>query len=177
MMKLLKLLNHRFEEFFCSLMLGYVAISLNIEVFNRYVLNSPGAYTDEIARTLMIFIVFLGVPWAVKLDRHVIIDLLSPEVSPKVCLAFQLVSKTLFIVFCVLFSLAAIRTQEFHHMLDSVTEGLRMPLWQLLMILPFSFGLTVIRLIQSMAGCIKQYQLSTKASQEEKTMEASHGSV
>ncbi|MGI9273254.1 MAG: TRAP transporter small permease [Endozoicomonas sp.] len=178
MIKLLKLLNHRFEEFLCSLMLGYIAVSLNIEVFNRYVLNSPSAYTDEIARTLMIFIVFLGVPWAVKLDRHVIIDLLSPDVSPKLRLTFQLFSKTLFIVFCVLFSHAAVRAAEFHHMLDSVTEGLRLPLWLLLGILPFSFGLTVIRLIQSMHQCIRQYQSAVQSSiKNVETVEASHGSV
>ena len=155
--KCLKLLDQRFEESLCSLMLGYIAISLNFEVFNRYILNSPSAYTDEVARTLMIFIVFLGVPWAVKLNRHVIIDLLPEDVAPGVRLIFQLASKTLFILFCLLFSHSAFRAAEFHHMLDSMTEGLRLPLWLLLGILPFSFCLTVIRLIQSMMACIREY--------------------
>ncbi|SDR48879.1 TRAP-type C4-dicarboxylate transport system, small permease component [Pseudovibrio sp. Tun.PSC04-5.I4] len=155
--KIIRLVADRFEEFVCSVLLGYLALSLNFEVFIRYVLNSPSAYTDEIARIIMISIVFMGVPWAVKADRHVIIDLLPETTSPKVRLAFQLVSKLLFVVFCYLFILASSNAAEFHRMLETESEGLRLPYWMLISILPFSFSITIIRLLQSMYYCIINY--------------------
>ncbi len=142
-------MDRYFEEFLCSLMLGYIAISLNIEVFNRYFLNSPSAYTDEIARTLMIMLIFLGVPWAVKSNKHVIIDLIPTTKawqSKRVVIEF--ISHIIFIVFSILFALAAYRAAEFHHMLGSTTEGLRIPYWLLLGSLPGIFILTIVRLLQ-----------------------------
>lgn len=130
-------------------MLAYIAVSLNIEVFNRYFLNSPSAYTDEIARTMMIMLIFLGVPWAVKSNRHVVIDLIPTTKKWQTKRIYiELISHIIFIVFCILFALAAYRAAEFHHMLGSVTEGLGLPYWLLLGILPGIFILTIIRLLQ-----------------------------
>ena len=142
-------MDRYFEEFLCSLMLGYIAISLNIEVFNRYFLNSPSAYTDEIARTLMIMLIFLGVPWAVKSNKHVIIDLIpTTKAWQSKRVVIELISHIIFIIFSIFFALAAYRAAEFHHMLGSTTEGLGIPYWLLLGSLPGIFVLTIVRLLQ-----------------------------
>jgi len=145
-----------FEEFLCSIMLCYIAVSLNIEVFNRYFLNSPSAYTDEIARTLMIILIFLGVPWAVKSNKHVIIDLIptSNKWQSKRFI-IELISHCIFIIFSVFFSMSAYRAAEFHHMLGSMTEGLGIPYWLLLGSLPVIFTLTIVRLLQRMYILLK----------------------
>ncbi|MBJ7556608.1 TRAP transporter small permease [Marinomonas spartinae] len=149
MLKPIKLIEKHFEEFLCSLMLGYIMVSLNIEVFNRYVLNSPSAYTDEAARLLMIMIVFLGVPWAVKLDKHVIIDLIPVSEKWRTRRrVIALISHLIFITFSICFIFASIHAAEFHHMLGTVTEGMEIPYWIPLSILPAIFGLTIIRLLQ-----------------------------
>ncbi|GAB3487716.1 TRAP transporter small permease [Marinomonas epiphytica] len=156
MYKLIKIIDQYFEEVLCSGMLTYIAVSLNAEVFNRYFLNSPSAFTDEIARTLMIMLVFLGVPWAVKLNKHVIIDLIptSPKWKKKRTV-IELISHAIFIVFCLLFINASYRAAEFHHMLGSVTEGLGLPYWLLLGALPAIFALTIIRLVQRIYKLLK----------------------
>lgn len=151
-----------FEEFLCSIMIGYIAISLNIEVFNRYFLNSPSAYTDEIARTLMIMLIFLGVPWAVKLNKHVVIDLIpTSEKWRSRRVYIELISHLIFIVFSILFALASYRAAEFHHMLGSVTEGLGLPYWLLLGTLPGVFVLTVFRLLQRIYVLLKNRNVAT----------------
>ncbi|WP_084035519.1 TRAP transporter small permease [Marinomonas ushuaiensis] len=156
MLKLIKIMDRYFEEFLCSLMLGYIAISLNIEVFNRYFLNSPSAYTDEIARTLMIMLIFLGVPWAVKSNKHVIIDLIpTSKAWQSKRVVIELISHIIFIVFSILFALAAYRAAEFHHMLGSTTEGLGIPYWLLLGSLPGIFVLTIVRLLQRIYTLLK----------------------
>lgn len=146
--KMIKLLERNFEEVLCSLMIGYIAVALNIEVFNRYILFSPSAYTDEVVRMLMLFIVFIGVPWAVKQDRHIVIDLWPQDLSPKKQFMLNIASNGFFLIFAIVFSLAAIEAVEFHKMLESRTEALGFEYWIQLSVLPFSFILTCVRLIQ-----------------------------
>ncbi|WP_413282624.1 TRAP transporter small permease [Vibrio sp. MA40-2] len=146
--KFIRFLDRHFEEVLCSAMIGYIAVALNIEVFNRYVLFSPSAYTDEIVRMLMLFIVFLGVPWAVKQDRHIVIDLWPQDLSPDRKFILDLISNGLFLIFSIVFLSAAMEAVEFHKMLESRTEALGFEYWIQLSILPFSFFLTCIRLIQ-----------------------------
>ncbi len=178
MLKILRVIEDRFEEFLCSCMLGYIAITLNAEVFFRYVLNSPSAYTDEVSRTLMIFIVFIGVPWAVKNDRHVIIDILPTTASWKhKRLAITIVSKLLFIGFCLAFIIASYRASLFHHMLGSTTEGLGIPYWILFGMLPLIFSLTIVRLVQSILRAIRENRESTSVDVNNTAIakEAHHG--
>lgn len=139
-------------------MLGYIAISLNVEVLNRYVLMSPSAFTDEIARMLMLFIVFLGVPWAVKQNRHIIIDLWPRDISPTKNLILDIVSNLLFLMFAFVFTQAALEAVEFHKMLGSKTEALGFEYWIQLSMLPFAFGLTCIRIIQRIISAVIDYR-------------------
>ncbi|MFP8967758.1 TRAP transporter small permease [Pokkaliibacter sp. CJK22405] len=164
-MRVLRLLERRFEEFLCSLMMAGIAILLNLEVIRRYVFNSPSSWSDEVCRTLMICIVFIGVPWAVKTNSHVIIDLI-PVSNRKLRGFFEILSKIIFMVFCGFFITSSVSAIEFHHMLGSETEGLQLPYWIMLMVLPLSFGLTILRLLQSIVESYR-HTMQTPASDAE----------
>jgi len=47
-----------------------------LQFFTRYVLNDSASWTEEIARYLLVGVVFLGSAMCVRLDRHVQVDLL-----------------------------------------------------------------------------------------------------
>lgn len=158
MLFILKKIDNHFEEFFCALMMGYIVLALNAEVFLRYIFLSPSAYTDEITRMLMLFIVFLGVPWAVKTDKHIIIDLWSADLSGGKKLFLNVLADVIFLIFAVLFTQAALEATQFHHMLDTRTEALEFPYWIEIAILPFSFALTCIRLLQNLVKHCRNYR-------------------
>ena len=160
-----KKVDQHFEEFFCALMLGYITVSLNIEVLNRYVFMSPSAFTDEIARMLMLFIVFLGVPWAVKLNRHIIIDLWPKEISAKKKLSLDIISNVCFLLFAFVFTQAALEAVDFHKMLGTKTEALGFEYWIQLSMLPFAFGLTCFRIIQKLFSAVWEYRQATSPAQ------------
>lgn len=150
MKKILRFLDDNLEKTLCALMLGYVAVSLNVEIFARYILNSPTAFTDEIARIFMICIVFLGTSLAVKTRSHVVIDVL-PKLSPKASVAVNITADSIFIIFCFIFIASSFRAVSFHKMLKTSTDGLGLPYWILLSVMPLSFMLTILRLGQSIA--------------------------
>lgn len=156
-MKVLKFLEGHFEEMICACMMGYLALSLNIEIFARYVLNSPTAVTDEVARILMIGIVFLGTSLAVRTKSHVVIDLLA-DLPKKSSLMVSIASHLIFMVFSGMMVIASLQTVGFHKMLKTSTDGLGLPFWVLLSVIPFSFLLTILRLIQSIVECLGQHK-------------------
>jgi len=165
MQNFIKKIGNNFEEFICSIMLGYIAISLNIEVFSRYILNSPSAYTDEVSRILMICIVFLGTSLAIKKKRHVVIDVL-PNLSIKASFIINIIADGIFIIFCSLFIFTTLRAVSFHKMLGTTTDGLGLSFWILLSILPFSFSISIIRLIQSITESYKEFIVITKPGEQ-----------
>jgi TRAP-type C4-dicarboxylate transport system permease small subunit len=53
-----------------------LALNVFYQFFTRYVLNDSASWTEEIARYLLICMVFIAVSAAVRHDRHVHVDLL-----------------------------------------------------------------------------------------------------
>ncbi|MGL4676573.1 MAG: TRAP transporter small permease [Brevinema sp.] len=157
MKTIFRVLDKYFEEVCCAIMLGYIVVSVNIEIVARYIFLSPTSFTDEIARILMVSIVFLGTALAIKQNRHVIIDIL-PQFPPKRILILDLISNLIFIIFCIIYTIVSIKAIEFHKMFSTITEGIGIPYWLALSILPLSFSLSIFRLIQKMQCSVKIYK-------------------
>ena len=64
----------KFEENLAALFMGGLLFTLFLQVFTRYVLNDPLSWTEEVARYLYVYIVFLGASAAISDRTHVGID-------------------------------------------------------------------------------------------------------
>lgn len=64
----------RFEENLAALFMGGLLFTLFLQVFTRYVLNDPLSWTEEAARYIYVYIVFLGASAAISDRSHVGID-------------------------------------------------------------------------------------------------------
>jgi len=64
----------KFEENVAALCMGGLLATLFLQVFTRYVLNDPLSWTEEVARYLYVYIVFLGASAAISDRSHVGID-------------------------------------------------------------------------------------------------------
>ena len=91
----------RFEENLAALCLGGLLVTLFLQVFTRFITRDPLSWTEEAARYLYVYVVFLGSSAAVTERTHVAIDFLVLKLSP----AGRLVVGLLVNV-CVLFVLA-----------------------------------------------------------------------
>jgi len=60
-----------------------LAVTIFYQFFTRYVLNDSAAWTEEIARYLLICTVFIGISAMVRAQRHIHVDLLY-HLIPKV---------------------------------------------------------------------------------------------
>ncbi len=66
-----------------SVMLALLAVLVVLQVTTRFVINVPLAWTEEIARYLMIYIVFLGSGLATRHNQHIAIDFLVEVINHK----------------------------------------------------------------------------------------------
>jgi TRAP-type C4-dicarboxylate transport system permease small subunit len=91
----------RFEENLAALCLGALLVTLFLQVFTRFITRDPLSWTEEVARYLYVYIVFLGSSAAVSDRTHVAIDFLVLRLPRRGRLAVALLVNV-----CVLFVLA-----------------------------------------------------------------------
>jgi TRAP-type transport system small permease protein len=60
-----------------------LALNVFYQFFTRYVLNDSAAWTEEIARYLLICMVFVGTAAAVRTSRHIHVDFLYRVIPPR----------------------------------------------------------------------------------------------
>lgn len=66
-----------------------------LQVFFRYVLNSPLFASEEIARLFAVWLTFLGSSMAIRYREHISVDILYVRVPPRVQGVFKLLSDIL----------------------------------------------------------------------------------
>ncbi|MDD7568498.1 MAG: TRAP transporter small permease [[Actinobacillus] rossii] len=88
---------------FCVVLCIGLVISVVWQVFSRYVLNAPSAFTDESARFLFIWVGLVGAAYGLGKKKHLAIDLLlmKLETAPKKQALLQLVINIISIFFIV----------------------------------------------------------------------------
>lgn len=66
--------HYPFEAWIAFAFFWLLALNVFYQFFTRYVLNDSAAWTEEIARYLLICMVFVGIAWAVRTTRHIHVD-------------------------------------------------------------------------------------------------------
>src|SRR5215467_8529285 len=68
--------HYTFEAWIAFGLFWVLAATIFYQFFTRYVLNDSAAWTEEIARYLLIAMVFVGASAMVRLERHIHVDFL-----------------------------------------------------------------------------------------------------
>lgn len=74
--KAIDLSRYPFEAWLAFAFFWLLALNIFYQFFTRYVLNDSAAWTEEIARYLLICTVFVAIAWAVRDTRHIHVDFL-----------------------------------------------------------------------------------------------------
>jgi TRAP-type transport system small permease protein len=86
----------RLLEYVCAALLAAMVVLLFIQVFGRYALNNPPDWTEELARTVFVYVTFVGGALAVARNMHLKIDtavkLLPDQVQRWVRLATNIIA-------------------------------------------------------------------------------------
>ena len=120
----------KIQKCFCVLMLIGIVIGTVLQVFSRYILQDPFMWTEELARTLGIWLVMIGAGVLLKSDSHVGFDLIPPKLQ-----AFR---RILTALVALAFSVIVIKPAyaHVHIAFGRLSSAMQIPLWILYAAMP-----------------------------------------
>ena len=131
-------------EGFLVLILGGMVINVIWQVFTRFFTSNPSAFTNELARYLMIWLGVLGAAYISGKNEHVTINFFAQKFNESIqkfinrFVLFSIISFALFVMFIGGIHLVFITTK-----LEQYSPSLQIPLALVYSIVPIS-GLLII---------------------------------
>ena len=147
MKKIILWLDEHFEEFFLTIFLLGIVLSMTIHVFFRYVLKTPLVFTEELSRYLFIWFVFIGFSYGIKNSIHIRVNIIE-EFFPSVIPVFGIIQDVVVTFFIVYMIPAGINVCKFFLRTGQKSPGLEVPMLLIYGSLMLGLLLSLIRIIQ-----------------------------
>jgi len=123
-------------------MLVALCLVVALQVFFRYFLNAPLAWSEELARFMFIWLVFIGSAVVLRTDSHMSLDFFVNHLPLKARVVIDIVGKiivSLFLLLGIYESTTIIRIT-----MDQLSPSLDIPMGLIYLALPVSFALMLI---------------------------------
>lgn len=167
----LKLVNE-FEIYLGAALFIAMTVLLFVQVVTRYVLGRSFTWTEEIATIFFVWMVYLGVCAAVLRRKHLRIDAFVEAMPFKIKKILLIISNIIFIAFLLYLIFPLSRMVMNYAVRGAATPLLKFPNAVAYGMLPVSFGLTCIRLVQEIIRLAKEREEDLGVSKPTIDMEA-----
>jgi len=147
--KIVKRIDKHLEEFLLVPLFSVMVFVIGAQVFMRKVLNDSLSWSEELARYCFIWLVFIGISYAVKKQRHIRITALFDKLNDKVQIVLSFIVTFVFIVFALIVVYFGYEIADKILSSNQISPSLRIPMGLVYMAAPIGMLLTVIRLLQN----------------------------
>ncbi|WP_158735830.1 TRAP transporter small permease [Alteribacillus sp. YIM 98480] len=144
-MKIIKFLDRYIEEYLLIFTTAVLVITLFIQVVTRNILGFTFPWTEELARYMFIWMLFIGVSYAVKKNKHLKIESLALLFKLNGRFFIRTVSNLAFLIFSVVVIYYGLNTA---FGIQRTTPGLGISYGWVYASTLVGFSLAFIRLIQ-----------------------------
>ncbi len=151
-------LNKNLEEYLCCILMFFLSMLLIVQVFFRYFLGQSLTWSEELARYMFVWLVYLGVPYGCLLMRHIKIDaglMLFPKCVRK---HVVLIGEISFFVLALVVAYYSALFDYKQFKIGLVSPALKIPMW-VIYLAPFvGFSLAAIRQFQVIVKSLKTFK-------------------
>jgi C4-dicarboxylate transporter DctQ subunit len=159
----------RLEEWLIALLLAAMTVITFVQVVARYAFDYSFTWALELTSVLFAWLIFLGIPYGVRVGSHIGVDALVKSLGPKAARVLGAIAAALCIVYAaILFSGSWTYVAKMYS-IDIEMEDLPIKQWIPRSILVFSFGLLVVRfsevLYRIVTGKEKRFALGDEAAE------------
>ena len=156
-MKLLRFLNDHFEEYLLVVLMVVEVVVVFAQVVTRYVFHSPLAWSEELARYMFIWLVWIGAAYATKLRKNIIIDVVASKFKGATKLISEIINFVLFVALMLfmLWTTSTVMIQVYES--NSIGTGTHLPMWIVWLSLPLSMALNLLRYTQNFVYDMKHW--------------------
>lgn len=154
-MKVLRFLDDNLEKMICTITLALMSAIIVAQVFFRYVLNNSLSWSEELARYLFIWTIYIGISYGVKMDKHVAVDAVYSYMPKGVKKYYAMVAYALFLLFAVAIIYYGITVVGMQITSGQVSPAMGLPMQYVYVAPVVGMILTVIRLVQKIIEAAK----------------------
>ena len=156
-MKLLRFLNDHFEEYLLVVLMVVEVVVVFAQVVTRYVFHSPLAWSEELARYMFIWLVWIGAAYATKMRKNIIIDVVASKFKGATKLISEIINFVLFVALMLfmLWTTSTVMMQVYES--NSIGTGTHLPMWIVWLSLPLSMALNLLRYTQNFVYDMKHW--------------------
>ena len=135
--------------YICIVLLGLFSVILFIQVIARYVFNNSLSWSEESARYLFIWLVFIGISYGSKQMKHLRIDVFLNIFPKKIRPYILVLSDIIVMLFAAVVFYSAVTTVTKYMKTHMASPAIGVPLWVVHSAAIVGYGLTFIRQIQA----------------------------
>lgn len=149
-MKLLRYLNDNAERLCLVALLAAMSLVISVQVVMRYAFQSSLSWSEELARYLFIWMIYIGISYGVKLDRHIKVDAFLMLLSDAWKRRVKIGANLIFLGFAVMIIYESIGVRTMIAELGQESPAIGIPLQWVYTAVPVGFSLVILRLVQSL---------------------------
>ncbi|ANU14572.1 TRAP-type transport system, small permease component, predicted N-acetylneuraminate transporter [Planococcus halocryophilus Or1] len=153
-MKILRWLDRHIEEalliLFSTIMVAVIFLQVVMRQFNNSL-----SWSEELARYSFIWLIYMGISYGVKKERHIKVDVALLLLREKGKIILTIIANLLFVVFAVFVIVYGFDIANQLLNFGQKSPANQIPMGLVYMATPVGMGLTLIRLIQNLIKHIK----------------------
>lgn len=119
-----------------------------VQVFNRYVLQSSLDWSEELARYLFIWSVYVGCSYATQMDRHLEVTILRTVFGGKFSRPITILASILTFAFCIFATVLGIKFVIFLAGTGQKTPALEVSAYWVYLCMPVGLGFMGLRTLE-----------------------------
>ncbi|MCM3598045.1 TRAP transporter small permease [Metabacillus idriensis] len=149
-MNVVKKIDRNFEEYVCIVLFSIMTLLISAQIFTRFIFNYPLEWTEELARFIFIWLVYISISLAAKHNRHLKMEIGESTIAKKTGNWIYYFSDLCWLTFNIFMIFYG--TQMVQSLLSSiqVSAVTRINMGAVYTIVPFGFALMSLRIIQNM---------------------------
>lgn len=154
-MKILKFLDDYFEMSVCIVLMSAMTLVLAVQVFMRYVMQSSLTWSEELARYIFVWLIYMGISYGAKIMKHIRIEaavLLLPQKGQRYA---EILGDILFLGFALFVVVTSWGIVQKQLMLGQTSPAIQMPMWMLYSAPMVGFALTAVRQVQAIVHRVR----------------------
>lgn len=156
-MKLLKFLDDNFEMYICVALLSVMTTVLAVQVFMRYIMQASLSWSEELARYMFVWLVYLGISYGAKIMRHIKIEAALGLFPKKWRPYIVILGDVIFWGFAIFICYTGYTIVQKQMILGQTSPAIGMPMWFLYSAPVVGFALTTIRQTQTIIYRIRHF--------------------
>jgi len=154
-LKVLRWLDEYFEE---AVLVSSLVVTVGLifmQVIMRYVFKNSLSWSEELARYIFLYQIWLGASYATKKKAHLRIEIIKSKFSGRKGVYFETAVMIIWLAFTVFLTVESFNLTKMIFIRGQLSPAMRMPMGFAYASVPIGAGLMSLRLIQNIVSGIK----------------------